>query len=105
MATKKAQGLRHSLGGAPQTWHTVEGLPGLYHPTKPVSLPVDLATAKKWHEDPGCPVELVAASAAVLEKNAAELTQVRGALMKAVRADRDSAPFVQVDAALAAVNT
>lgn len=35
---KKAPAARLVQGGAPETWHTVNGLPGHYHPTLPTPL-------------------------------------------------------------------
>lgn len=90
-----------SLGGAPNTWHTVTGV-GLLHPLKPV-LVGDIEQAKSWHDDPGCPVELVTASKAQLEASERELQEMRGQLLRAIRTERDIAPLEQVEAAMDAV--
>ena len=53
-------GLRLNLGGAPETPHVVDGLPGLYWPTHPTPLDVidgiDPARAQELHADPGVPL-------------------------------------------------
>jgi hypothetical protein len=35
---KKVKAARLVLGGAPESWHTVVGLPGHFHPTLPTPL-------------------------------------------------------------------
>jgi hypothetical protein len=59
----KRQGLRLSLPGAPNTPHTVPGLPGYFYPDAPtpVGEPGELSiqAAKEFDKDPGCPLELV----------------------------------------------
>jgi hypothetical protein len=58
-----AFGLVLTLGGAPQTPHTVEGLLGLYRPDRPTPvgglLEPTLEQAKAADKNPDCPVELV----------------------------------------------
>lgn len=54
--------LRLNLGGAPNVWHAVADLPGLWHPT--IAVPVDAVEgSEEWasplHDDAGCPLELV----------------------------------------------
>jgi hypothetical protein len=53
-----------TLGGAPETWHNVDGLPGLYHPSIPAPLPDGLTVeqAKDFHADEGHPLSLVKVS-------------------------------------------
>jgi len=59
----KRQGLRLTLPGAPNTPHTVPGVPGLFHPSEPTpvggvgELPTE--AAQELHADEGCPLELV----------------------------------------------
>jgi hypothetical protein len=59
----KRQGLRLSLPGAPNTPHTVPGVPGYYYPDAPTpvggpgELPLD--AAKHLDRERGCPLELV----------------------------------------------
>ena len=95
-------GLILKLGGAPNTWHTVEGLPGYFHPKIPV--PVDAAgfpnveQAKAASKDRGCPVELVKASAADLKKGLSEVDGLRSKVNQAIRAQRARASVEQVAA-------
>jgi hypothetical protein len=56
------KGLRLTLGGAPNTWHTLGEHPGLYHPQIPTLLRLvgrDEEWASSLHDDDGCPVSLV----------------------------------------------
>lgn len=68
-AGRPAWALRLTLGGAPATWHVVAGLPGAYHPDRLTPAgggqgwPA-VAQARAAGTDPGCPVELVAVTAA-----------------------------------------
>jgi hypothetical protein len=58
--------LRLTLGGAPNTWHTLGEHPGLYHPTIPTLLRLvgrDEEWAQALHDDEGCPVEVVSVAA------------------------------------------
>lgn len=61
--TKGVKALRLTLGGAPDTWHTVVGLPGWFHTQIPVPVggPGDppLELAESAAKDDGCPVVLV----------------------------------------------
>jgi hypothetical protein len=60
---KGSQGLRLTVGGAPNVPHTVPGVPGLYRPDDPVPVggpgELDVDTAKSIHEDKAVPLELV----------------------------------------------
>jgi hypothetical protein len=62
MASSKVPALRLTLGGAPNTWHTVDGLPGHFHPQipAPVGGPGEcpLEAAQLYADMPGAPVEL-----------------------------------------------
>jgi hypothetical protein len=73
LATKR-QGLRLNLPGAPNTPHTVPGVPGYYYPDAPTPVgdtgELSLEAAKDLHKDKGCPLELVDIRAA--EVDAAE---------------------------------
>ena len=95
-------GLILKLGGAPNTWHTVEGLPGYFHPKIPVPVdavgfpPADIAAASS--KDKGCPVELVKASAADLKRGLAEVEGLRKRVNQAIREQRAVAPVEQVAA-------
>ena len=53
-------GLRLNLGGAPETPHVIDGVPGLYWPTHHTPLDVigiDAERAKQLHDDLGVPLE------------------------------------------------
>lgn len=61
-AAASAKGLVLTLGGAPNTWHTVDGYDGLFHPVHPVlieDIGLDLERAQKAHDKPGTCLELV----------------------------------------------
>ena len=68
----KPQGLVLTLGGAPPTPHTVEGLPGLYSPDRPTPVggigEPTLTQAKAADKAPGVPVRLVAISPKDLQR-------------------------------------
>lgn len=59
----KRQGLRLTLPGAPDTPHTVPGVPGLFHPSQPTPVggvgELTIEAAKELAADEGCPLELV----------------------------------------------
>jgi len=86
MAQKKLMGLVLTLGGAPNTWHSVNGFDGLYHPSIPVLLDdvgVHEEQAQAAHANEGCPLALVevkdeAASREALQQ--ALLDSARGAV-------------------------
>lgn len=64
MSTAAPKGLLLTLGGAPSEPHTVPGVPGLFHPDRPVPVgnpgdAVSLERAKKLADDPAFPLELV----------------------------------------------
>lgn len=95
-------GLVLSLGNAPNTWHTVEGYPGYFHPKIPV--PVDAvgfpdgALASAGHKAPGCPLKLVKASAKDLQDGLAQVERLRAGVVLAIREQRRVAPVEQVAA-------
>ena len=86
---KRQKALRLTLGGAPDTWHTVVGLPGHYHPSIPAPVggpgetPVDVA--EQVATDPGCPVELVDITAEQAAQARDELAALRVGAVRAVR--------------------
>lgn len=69
---EKAQGLRLTLGGAPNTPHTIVGIPGVYRPGDPVPVggPGELSEdgAKGLHENAAVPLELVSVPAKDLDR-------------------------------------
>lgn len=92
MASNKRFGLRLTLGGAPNTFHTIPGLPGHYHPSipQPVGGEGELGLSFARKLDKGSEeVELVELS----EREAGEATKAhteqaalaRGALREARR--------------------
>jgi len=62
MAAKR-QGLRLNLPGAPNTPHTVPGVPGYFYPDAPTPVggpgELSLEAAKDCDRDKGCPLELI----------------------------------------------
>jgi hypothetical protein len=60
---EKVPALLLTLGGAPSTWHALQGLPGFYHPDipSPVGGPGEapLEAAQELARAPGAPVKLV----------------------------------------------
>lgn len=62
-AAPKVPALKLSLGGAPSTWHSVDGLPGFYHPDHPTPVggpgEAPLELAREYSANDGAPVELV----------------------------------------------
>lgn len=101
------QGLTLTLGGAPDTWHSVTGLPGWFHPSIPVpvgddgQIPLDIA--KKASKDPGCPVKLGEHSVKALDAGARGSGEQRAQTLRAVRIDRQVIPPDQLTAAVDAV--
>lgn len=97
-----------TLGNAPNTWHTVEGLPGYFHPQFPVPVgapgfPSEKA-ADKAHRDPGCPVEVRQVNQRQVDRALNELAELRVKVVDAIRAQRDVAPVEQVEQAVEAEN-
>lgn len=62
MASKR-QGLRLSLPGAPNTPHTVPGVPGYFYPEAPTPVggegELSMEAAEAFDKDKGCPLQLV----------------------------------------------
>jgi hypothetical protein len=63
MSESKTQGLRLTVGGAPDVPHTIAGVPGLFRPTTPTPVggpgELDTTFAKQLHDDGKVPLELV----------------------------------------------
>jgi len=97
-------GLVLSLGGAPESWHVVEGFEGWFHPLKPV--PVEepgfpsLEQAQAADADEGCPLRLVNAPRKRLDQSVEEVRALRAGVLKA--ADGSAAPPEQIRAELEA---
>lgn len=96
MAAKATKGLLLTLGGAPNTPHVIEGLPGYYSPTVPhivgegADVPLELAkTAAKEHSDV---LDLVSVKAGDVDDALAAhkdfVAEGRGALLEARRDGR-----------------
>jgi hypothetical protein len=98
---EKVPCLRLSLGGAPATWHTVDGLSGLFHPDIPVPVP-EGADAMALSKDPGCPLERVLLSANDAESNAALLAEQLQSSRQALASESEGRSVLQVDAETAA---
>jgi hypothetical protein len=102
----KVPALKLTLGGAPATWHSVDGLLGFYHPDIPTPLggpgecPLDVAEAAAANDN--APVELVYISEAEAEKSRGVLGEQ---VTDAARALRDGygATRQQVDATIEAL--
>jgi hypothetical protein len=98
-------GLVLTLGGAPETWHTVEGLPGYFHPRiavpvgEPGFTPEDAAQAAS--KAPGTPVKLVKVKDC--DEGRAAVLELRGKVLKALDRAKDVAPLEQVAAEIEAV--
>ena len=98
------QGLTLNLGGAPNTWHSVVGLMGWFHPTIPVPVgepgcvPADIA--KKASRDTGCPVVLGEHKATDLQEGFEGLQEEYRANLVAARQQKDVAPVDQLSAAV-----
>lgn len=63
MASPKRWGLRLDLPGAPNTAHTVPGVPGYFYPDAPTPVgevgELSLEAAKEYDKAKGCPLELI----------------------------------------------
>lgn len=95
-----AKGLVLSLGGAPETWHTVDGLTGFFHPRKPVPVQGD---PQQLDRDEGVPVRVVTCKQADLDASTQELADLRSRVLRAIGRERDTAPVELIDASLAAI--
>lgn len=99
------KGLLLTLGGAPETWHTVEGLPGYFHPKIPVPVGepgfAPLEAAEAAHKATGTPLKLVTVKNCDEGRDAVK--ELRGQVLKALDAFKDTAPVEQVTAETAAV--
>ena len=92
MAAKR-QGLRLSLPGAPNTPHTVPGVPGYFYPDAPTPVglagEIELPAAKELAGDEGVPLELIEIKASEVEAAeelaAKTLTEGRKGLIVAQR--------------------
>lgn len=86
---KRQKALRLTLGGAPESWHTVAGLSGHFHPSIPTpvggpgEVPVDVA--EEYAKQDGAPVELVDVTAEQAQKAREEIAQLRVGAAQAVR--------------------
>lgn len=102
------KGLRLTLGNAPATWHTVDGLPGYFHPDIAVPIgeigAVDATNAKKHDKDEGCPVGLVSVTEKDLQRAREALSELQVQVKAALRSQRDVAPVDQVAAEVAAIS-
>lgn len=102
------KGLKLTLGNAPNTWHTVEGLPGFFHPQ--IIVPVDepgfvpAGAAKQHHQDDGCPVALVNATQKDLDAGRETLTDLRRQVKAALRDQQGVAPIEQFTAEVDAIS-
>ena len=98
-------GLILTLGGAPDTWHTVEGLTGYVHPKiavpvgEPGFTPEEVAQAASRAS--GTPVKLVKVKDC--DEGRAAVQELRGQVMKALDRAKDVAPVEQVAAEIEAV--
>jgi hypothetical protein len=92
MSNTKPMGLRLTLGGAPDTPHTVAGLPGLYRPGAPTPVggpgEATLEQAQAAHDAAGVPVELVEIPSGDLDRLRGEQTEQRQAARSAARKQR-----------------
>ena len=99
------KGLLLDLGGAPETWHTVEGLPGYFHPkiAVPVGEPgfTPLEAAQAASKAPGTPVRLVTVKSC--DEGREAVKELRGHVLRALDTQRDFAPLEQLTAETAAV--
>lgn len=99
------KGLLLTLGGAPETWHTVEGFPGYFHPRIPVPVgepgftPLEAAQAATKAE--GTPLKLVTVKNCDEGRDAVK--NLRGKVLKALEEQREFAPVEQLTAETAAV--
>ena len=88
---EKVPALKLTLGGAPETWHIVEG-GGYVHPRvpSPVAGPGEpsLAAAEKLSADPGCAVTLVRITSAQAEQARKTRAAARSAGIAAARETR-----------------
>lgn len=100
----KNYALRNSLEGAPNTPHTIAGVPGFfrYDPPTPVGegCPVSLERARELDKDKGCPLELVELS----EKDLTAATEAAEADVDASRRNLREAAQVANGAEVARVS-
>jgi hypothetical protein len=110
MASSKTPALLLTLGNAPNTWHTVEGLPGHFHPVIPAPVggpgecPLEVATEHANADgSPVCLCDITAAQAAETRELLEQLRRdARRALTDARQHGKDSPLHIDAEhAALA----
>ena len=108
--------LRLNLPGAPEEWHFIPGVPGLYHPTIPTpidSVGLDQDAAKKLHDNKAYYLEWsdatdaeIKAAAKTLEDASQEaLSGAKGAARQATGEEEERARIHAAAEAASAVTT
>lgn len=89
MASEKVPALRLTLGNAPHTWHSVQDLPGFYHPDIPAPVggpgEASVEAAKAASKDEGCAVKLEQISAADAKHAREQIEALRSLSTQTVR--------------------